>query len=78
MSTLEERAAERRKRMVVNVARSFEEAEEWDTNYWRQLGHEVRFAAAWEMIDQVEAIRGNDVCQPRLQRAAISLQRRGC
>jgi hypothetical protein len=45
MSTLEERARERRKRMVVNRAHSAEEAEAWDLVFWQEAGPEARLSA---------------------------------
>lgn len=53
----EERAAEHRKRIVVNVARSFEEAEEWDLDYWASKTPEERLAAFHALRRDVEMAR---------------------
>lgn len=45
MSTLEERSAERSRRMVANTANSPEEAEAWDLDYWQEAGPERRLSA---------------------------------
>ena len=45
MSTLEDRSAERRKRMVANLAHGPEEAEEWDLDFWQDAGPEARLSA---------------------------------
>jgi len=42
---IDKRAAERRKRIVVNRAAGFAEAEEWDLRYWQSRSPEERLAA---------------------------------
>ncbi len=54
MSTLKERSAERRKRMVGNRAFSFEEAEVWDLEFWQKAGPEARLSALVAIHDDVE------------------------
>ena len=39
------RAEERRKRMVVNFARTHEEAEDWDLDFWQKQGPQGRLSA---------------------------------
>ncbi|NJL28271.1 MAG: hypothetical protein HC897_10445 [Thermoanaerobaculia bacterium] len=48
----------------------------FDHEFWRQVGTEGRFAAAWKMVQEIEAIRGHDGDQPRLQRSAVRVERR--
>jgi hypothetical protein len=60
MSTLDERSADRRRRLVAHVARSPEEAEAWDLEFWQDAGPEVRLSALvaiHEDITIVEAAR---------------------
>ena len=38
------------KKIYVNKARSFKEAEEWDRKFWRRAGYQTRFAVAREII----------------------------
>lgn len=52
-----------------------EEADKMDREFWRSVGAEGRFSAAWEMVGEVNAIRGGDGSQPRLQRSVQSVQR---
>ena len=47
-----------------------------DRGFWQAQGHEAIFAAAWEMVAEVDLIRGGDGRQPRLQRSVEHLQRR--
>ena len=60
MSNLEERAAQRRKHMAANLARSPEEAEAWDLDFWQKAGPEARLSALvaiHEDVALVEAAR---------------------
>ena len=60
MSTLAERSADRRRRMVAHLARSPEEAEAWDLEFWQDAGPEARLSALvaiHEDIARVEAAR---------------------
>ena len=47
----------------------------FDVDFWQQAGAEARFAAAWQMVKEVQAIRGKDGCQSRLSRSIENLQR---
>ena len=63
MSTLEERSAERRVRLVANRAMSVEEAEAWDLDFWQQAGPEARLSALValrEDLDLIEAARSQN------------------
>lgn len=55
-----------------------EEQDEFDRQFWREAGHEARFAAAWEMVAEAELFRGKDAGELRLQRSVQTIQRRGC
>jgi hypothetical protein len=46
-----------------------------DREFWRRVGAERRFRAAWEMVGEADAIRGGDGSQPRLQRSVQNIQR---
>jgi hypothetical protein len=54
MSTLEERSAERRKRMVAHTAHSPEEAEAWDLEFWQSMTPVDRMLAFSSMLDAIE------------------------
>ena len=48
----------------------------FDLEFWRKVGAEGRFAAAWEMVLEAAAFRGQDGGQPRLQRSVTRVVRR--
>ncbi len=52
--TLAERTELRRKRIVVNMARSFEEAEAWDLDFWQRQTPEERLSALVAIRRDVE------------------------
>ena len=54
MSSLKERSADRRIRIVTNRATSHEEAEAWDLDYWQRLGPEARLSALVAIREDVE------------------------
>ena len=43
--SIEERSQNRKKRIVANLAQSFEEAERWDLEYWQSLTPAARLSA---------------------------------
>ena len=53
---IEERSAERRKRMVGHVAKNFAEAEAWDLEFWQSLTPQERVAAAGAIQHDVELV----------------------
>lgn len=54
--TFEERSAERRKRMVGNLAMSHQEAEEWDLAYWQSRTPEERLEVQAAINRAVEKV----------------------
>jgi hypothetical protein len=56
MSTLEERSAERRKRMIAHTAHSPEEAEAWDLEFWQEVGPEARLSALVAIHEDVQLV----------------------
>jgi hypothetical protein len=49
----------------------------FDIEFWRQVGAEGRFAAAWEMVREADAIRGvQNAREPRLQKSVLRIERR--
>jgi len=49
----------------------------FDIEFWQRVGAEGIFAAAWEMVSEARAIRGDDGDEPRLQRSVVRVIRRG-
>ena len=65
-----------RKRIVkAQMVKRGKEEEKFDCEFWREIGHEGRFVASWEMISEVESMRGKSAGQSRLQRSVQSIQR---
>jgi hypothetical protein len=67
-----------RKGMIAAMTRRDDpKAIEFDRDFWRMAGHEARFAAAWEMVEEVHYFRGEaGADQQRLQRSVQNIQRR--
>jgi len=49
-------------------SRSYEEAEEFDTQFWRKAGVQARWEATWMMVVNSLKMRGKSGRQLRLQR----------
>jgi len=67
MSTLEERSAERRKRMVCNRASDFKEAEAWDLDFWQKAGPEARLSALVAIHEDVALVEAARASNPQDQ-----------
>jgi hypothetical protein len=52
-----ERAAARRKRMVVHIAHSHAEAEQWDLEFWQRVGPAGRLSALVAIHADVQAVQ---------------------
>ena len=52
-----------------------DDSRSFDLEFWQQAGAEARFAAAWLMVKEFLAIRGDDGSQLRLQRSVENVQR---
>ena len=48
----------------------------FDIEFWRQVGDAGRFAAAWQMIRDVQLLRGQSGELPRMQRKVTRILRR--
>ena len=69
---------ERSKRGIrmARLSRRGHDERAFDTEFWRKIGHEGRFAAMWEMVCEAELLRGNNVGQSGLQRSVQNILRR--
>ena len=78
-SRLETEPERESKRVIMSrVLRDGQEDDgKFDREFWRKVGAEGRFSAAWEMVEEYERIRGGDGRQPRLQRTVTRLLRSG-
>jgi hypothetical protein len=54
--SIEERSRERRRRMVGHRARSFEDAERWDLEFWQSVTPEERLSALVAIRRDVELV----------------------
>ena len=61
---LKERSQERRKRIVGNKANSFEEAEQWDLEFWQNVGPEGRLSALVAIHRDLELIERGKASRP--------------
>jgi hypothetical protein len=52
------------------------ESEDFDLRFWARVGLRGRLAAAWDMVREVERMRGRNGRQLRLQRSVAVLKRR--
>jgi hypothetical protein len=54
---MEKRTKDRKKRMVVNLANDFKEAEDWDLEFWLRQTPEERLSAFVALRKDVEKVR---------------------
>jgi hypothetical protein len=59
-AAMAERALERRKRIVGHYAKSWEDAENWDLEFWQKQGPEMRLSALVAIRNDIVAVRGDD------------------
>lgn len=62
------------KKIWVNKARSFKEAEKFDIEFWQKAGVQARFSATWKMIEELYKIRGVYGYKLRLRRSVQSIE----
>lgn len=75
MAVLRE-VSEKPLRMVRVLRKGEKDDGAFDLDFWRRVGAEGRFAAAWEMVSEIAAFRGENGDQPRLQRSVLRIHRR--
>ncbi len=62
---------------MVRVLRNVKDDDgSFDLEFWERAGADGRFAAAWEMVTEAAAMRGENADQPRLQRSVLRITRR--
>ena len=64
MSDLEERSADRRRRIVAHSAKTHAEAEAWDLEYWQQRSPEERLSALVAILRDVEIVEAARTARP--------------
>jgi hypothetical protein len=66
----------RRRNIIGKLVRSGSlEAEQMDRAFWHSANAETKFAAAWEMVSEVSAIKGGDEIMPLMHRSVARLLR---
>jgi hypothetical protein len=70
------RAEERRRTWRGGVARSFEEMEDVDLDFWLDMTPEDRLRAMWSVVEDVLVMQGENGPPPRLQRSAGGVRTR--
>ncbi len=63
------------KKIWINKAYSFQEAEEFNRKFWRRAGATARFAAAWDMVGEYLKMKGKHGHKPRLRRDVVKLMK---
>ena len=53
-----------------------EDEQGFNREFWRKAGHEARFTALWQMVQEADLMRGGNGKQPRLQKSAEVLRKR--
>ena len=61
--------------VMARLVRVSEADRDFDLLFWKKVGAEGKFAAAWQMVSEVNAIKGKDSGESRLQRSVQSIQR---
>jgi len=60
---------------MARLARAGEADRSFDLVFWMKMGAEKRFEAAWNMVLEVNAIKGKDIDESRLQRHVQNIKR---
>lgn len=58
------------------VRRKQHDDRSFDIEFWQKVGDAGRFAAAWQMIREVQLIRGQNGELPRMQKSVTRIIRR--
>jgi hypothetical protein len=59
---------------VARLVRAVDDDRSFDLKFWQNVGAEGRFAAAWQMVEEVDSIKGKETGESRLQRSVQSIQ----
>jgi hypothetical protein len=62
--------------IMAKLIRQDEDQKEFDRIFWQKAGHEAKFSAAWDMVDEVYLMKGKHVIKSRLQRTVQNIKRR--
>lgn len=74
---MSKQATKQRKRVVMAALIPKAEADRsFDLVFWRRVGAQGRFAAAWQMVREFDLMRGGHGRIPRLQRYVARYEKR--
>ena len=76
MESREERAERRRRTWTGGVARSFEEADEMDLEFWMNATPAERLRGVTQLVFEMHEWAGDGGSPPRLQRAVGGVRKR--
>ncbi len=78
MSALKDQTEQPRPRVIMSrvVGREEHADRSFDLEFWEKVGAEGRFAAAWQMVKEVQLMRGQSGELPRMQRNVARVLRR--
>ena len=63
--------------IVENLCRrGSDEERRFNRDFWRRMGPDARFAAAWEMVVEAELFKNRHASESRLQRSVQHIERR--
>ncbi|MBL7158407.1 MAG: hypothetical protein ISS91_02745 [Candidatus Omnitrophica bacterium] len=65
----------KKKKIWMNVAKSFKEAEEFDIKFWKSVSAEGKFSAMWSIVKDFYHLRGKSGNKRRLQRSVQNIKR---
>lgn len=60
---------------MARLIRSVDLDRSFDLLFWKEVGAEGRFEAAWQMVLELGAMRGMEIGESRLQRSVQGIQR---
>ncbi|KPK18303.1 MAG: hypothetical protein AMK69_24970 [Nitrospira bacterium SG8_3] len=63
------------KTRMARLVKAKDKDRSFDLLFWKRVGAEGRFAAAWQMVSEVNAIKGKDIGESRLQRSVENVKR---
>ena len=64
-------------RKFITKKSTFKDKNTFNVEFWKKVSPEVKFAATWEMVSEVNLIRGEkDAGESRLQRSVQNIKRR--
>ena len=64
-----------RKTLMARLVKAKDMDRSFDLLFWKRVRAEARFAAAWQVVSEVNAIKGKEIGESRLQRSVQNIKR---